>query len=195
MIRRSRAAPATRGRSRRSCAPTRSRWRTGCRWPLSLVGVRRRGSADAEGDLHPGRADVPRPDPAVGGGHPDHRAGVRQLDRRWRVRAGHVRSRGDDQGTLQGFPGRAAAGQDGHRRGVRRRVAGRGRDAARTSGLGDYLANDELDAIRIGRRIVAQAELAQEGPVPAPVVEPKFDPEELIGIVPADLRIRSTRAM
>ena len=23
---------------------------------------------------------VPRPDPAVGGGHPDHRAGVRQLD-------------------------------------------------------------------------------------------------------------------
>ncbi len=60
---------------------------------------------------------------------------------------------------------------------------------ARTSGLADYLANDELDAIRIGRRIVARLNWRKKGPVPAPVVEPKFDPEELIGIVPADLRI------
>ena len=33
--------------------------------------VRRRGPAHPEGDLHPGRRDLPRPDPAVGRGHPD----------------------------------------------------------------------------------------------------------------------------
>lgn len=32
--------------------------------------VGRRGPADPEGDLHPGRADVPGPDPALGGGIP-----------------------------------------------------------------------------------------------------------------------------
>ena len=62
-------------------------------------------------------------------GHPDHRAGVRQLHRRRRLHPRDVRPRGDDQGTLEGLPGRPAAGEDGHRRGVRRRVAGRGRDA------------------------------------------------------------------
>lgn len=60
---------------------------------------------------------------------------------------------------------------------------------SRTSGLGDYLANDELDAIRIGRRIVARLNWHKKGPVPAPVVEPLFDPEELVGVVPTDLRI------
>ena len=38
---------------------------------------------------------------------------------------------------------------------------------ARTSGLADYFAVDELDAIRIGRRIVRPAELAQAGPAAA----------------------------
>ncbi|OMC10341.1 acetyl-CoA carboxylase carboxyltransferase subunit [Mycolicibacter heraklionensis] len=60
---------------------------------------------------------------------------------------------------------------------------------ARTSGLGDYLANDELDAVRIGRRIVARLNWVKQGPKPATVVEPRYDAEELIGIVPADLRI------
>ena len=32
---------------------------------------------------------------------------------------GHVRPRGDDQGTLEGVPGRSTAGEDGHRRGIR----------------------------------------------------------------------------
>lgn len=60
---------------------------------------------------------------------------------------------------------------------------------ARTSGLADYLAVDEADALRIGRRIVARLNWRKHGPAPAPVVEPVFDAEELIGIVPADLRI------
>ena len=60
---------------------------------------------------------------------------------------------------------------------------------ARTSGLADYFAVDELDAIRIGRRIVARLNWRKQGPAPGPVTEPLFDAEELIGIVPADLRI------
>jgi acyl-CoA carboxylase subunit beta len=60
---------------------------------------------------------------------------------------------------------------------------------ARVSGLADYFAVDELDAIRIGRRIVARLNWTKQGPAPAPVTEPLFDTEELIGIVPADLRI------
>ncbi|HEX7322206.1 MAG TPA: carboxyl transferase domain-containing protein, partial [Mycobacterium sp.] len=60
---------------------------------------------------------------------------------------------------------------------------------ARVSGLADYFAIDELDAIRIGRRIVARLNWTKQGPEPVAVVEPRFDPQELIGIVPADLRI------
>ena len=40
---------------------------------------------------------------------------------------------------------------------------------ARTSGLADYLAEDERDAIRIGRRIVARLELAEGGCSVSPV--------------------------
>ncbi len=60
---------------------------------------------------------------------------------------------------------------------------------ARTSGLADYFAVDELDAIRIGRRIVSRLNWHKQGPRPGPVHAPKFDENELIGIVPADLRI------
>ncbi|MGB8403429.1 MAG: acyl-CoA carboxylase subunit beta, partial [Mycobacterium sp.] len=60
---------------------------------------------------------------------------------------------------------------------------------SRTSGLGDYFAQDELDAIRIGRRVVARLNWRKLGPAPAPVVEPLFDQNELLGIVGADLRI------
>src|SRR5271156_5893671 len=60
---------------------------------------------------------------------------------------------------------------------------------ARISGLADYFAHDELDAIRIGRRVVARLNWKKLGPKPNPVTQPLFDTEELIGIVPPDLRI------
>ncbi|MFN8481856.1 MAG: carboxyl transferase domain-containing protein [Anaerolineae bacterium] len=60
---------------------------------------------------------------------------------------------------------------------------------AHQSGLGDYLAEDDRDAIRIGREIVARLNwskaLAQRRQTPR---EPYYDPEELLGIVPADAR-------
>jgi acyl-CoA carboxylase subunit beta len=60
---------------------------------------------------------------------------------------------------------------------------------ARTSGLADYFAVDEQDAIRIGRRIVARLNWRKHGVRPGPVVLPRFDEEELLGIVPGDLKI------
>ncbi|HEY0454507.1 acyl-CoA carboxylase subunit beta [Actinophytocola sp.] len=61
---------------------------------------------------------------------------------------------------------------------------------ARTSGLADYLAVDEEDAIRIGRRIVARLNWRKQGPEPAAdYAEPEYDPEDLLGIVPADLKV------
>ncbi|MDA2807363.1 acyl-CoA carboxylase subunit beta [Nocardiopsis suaedae] len=59
---------------------------------------------------------------------------------------------------------------------------------ARVSGLADHLADDEHDALRIGRRIVARLNHRKRGPSPARPADPLYDPEELAGIVPDDLR-------
>jgi acetyl-CoA carboxylase carboxyltransferase component len=60
---------------------------------------------------------------------------------------------------------------------------------ARRSGLADYLAADERDAIRIGRSIVKNLNWRKTGPVPAAdYAEPVLDPDELLGIVPTDLK-------
>jgi acyl-CoA carboxylase subunit beta len=59
---------------------------------------------------------------------------------------------------------------------------------ARASGLADYFALDEFDAIRIGRQIVARLNWRKHGPAPGPVTAPLADPEELLGVVPPDLR-------
>jgi len=62
---------------------------------------------------------------------------------------------------------------------------------ARTSGLADYLAEDEMDAIRLGREIIAGIGWEKAGPSPdAGIPEaPAYDPAELRGIVSADPRI------
>ncbi|ASR36821.1 acetyl-CoA carboxylase carboxyltransferase subunit [Prauserella marina] len=60
---------------------------------------------------------------------------------------------------------------------------------ARTSGLADYLAVDERDAIRLGRRIVHRLNRRKHGPAPGSVTEPRYDEEELLGIVPEGLKV------
>ena len=58
------------------------------------------------------------------------------------------------------------------------------------SGLSDQFAADELDCIRIGRQIVADLNWHKLGPRPARSPEPpKYDPEELLGLTPADFRV------
>ncbi|MDT7761465.1 MAG: acyl-CoA carboxylase subunit beta [Mycobacterium sp.] len=60
----------------------------------------------------------------------------------------------------------------------------------RISGLGDYFAVDEVDAIRIGRDIVAHLNWHKLGPGPTqPADEPLYDGEELLGIASADSRV------
>jgi acetyl-CoA carboxylase carboxyltransferase component len=57
------------------------------------------------------------------------------------------------------------------------------------SGLADFLAESEHDALRIGRSIVARLNWRKPGARPSRApAEPALDPEELLGIVPVDLK-------
>jgi len=75
---------------------------------------------------------------------------------------------------------------------------------ARQSGLADYLAEDEQDALRIGRRIVARlnwrkaagtsyelaarATSSDDVPTRNSFAEPDADPDELLDLIPTDLK-------
>ncbi|MEA2898806.1 MAG: geranyl-CoA carboxylase beta subunit [Bradyrhizobium sp.] len=57
------------------------------------------------------------------------------------------------------------------------------------SGLGDYLAEDDRDALRIARDIMAKLEWDRPAAEQPPAYKPpRYDPEELLGIVPMDYR-------
>jgi acyl-CoA carboxylase subunit beta len=61
---------------------------------------------------------------------------------------------------------------------------------SRVSGLCDYFARDEHEAILLGRQIVASLNWRKRGPGPSrPADEPHFSSEELLGIAPVDLRV------
>ena len=60
---------------------------------------------------------------------------------------------------------------------------------AEVSGLGDYFAEDEMDAIRMCREVVSHLNWRKAGPHPSlRSDDPIHDPEELLGIVSRDLR-------
>src|SRR6201995_5156990 len=60
---------------------------------------------------------------------------------------------------------------------------------SRVSGLADYFATGELDCIRLGRQIVADLHWRKLGPPPTAAADPpRYDPDELLGIVSADFR-------
>jgi len=56
----------------------------------------------------------------------------------------------------------------------------------RVSGLGDYLAEDDRDGIRIAREIVARMDWPREAAPARDFKPPRCDVEELLGIVPID---------
>jgi acetyl-CoA carboxylase carboxyltransferase component len=61
---------------------------------------------------------------------------------------------------------------------------------SRVSGLADYFATDERDAIRLGRRIISELNWRKLGPgATLPADEPLHDAEELLGIASADIRV------
>ncbi|HCB33878.1 MAG TPA: acetyl-CoA carboxylase carboxyltransferase subunit [Acidimicrobiaceae bacterium] len=60
---------------------------------------------------------------------------------------------------------------------------------AEVSGLADYLAEDEPDALRMCREVVAHLNWRKLGPGPTmPADDPVHDPEELLGLMPRDLQ-------
>ena len=61
---------------------------------------------------------------------------------------------------------------------------------SRVSGLSDYLASDEVDALRICREIVRDLNWRKLGPPPSEApVEPLYDPEDLVAIASADPKV------
>jgi acetyl-CoA carboxylase carboxyltransferase component len=61
---------------------------------------------------------------------------------------------------------------------------------SRISGVSDYLARDERDAIRIGREIVAHLNWRKgAAPLPRPIEPPRYDAEELLGIASPDIKV------
>jgi acetyl-CoA carboxylase carboxyltransferase component len=61
---------------------------------------------------------------------------------------------------------------------------------SKVSGVSDYLAEDEVDAIRLGREIVAHLDWKKgAAPTPRAAPPPVYDPEELLGVVSSDLKV------
>ena len=57
------------------------------------------------------------------------------------------------------------------------------------SGLSDYLADDEMDALRLCRNVVSHLHWVKEGPSPLPEADsPTLSQEELLGLVDEDLK-------
>ena len=66
---------------------------------------------------------------------------------------------------------------------------GGGQMHAEVSGLADYLAEDEMDALRIGREVVSHLNWRKEGKEPKlKPDEPVLDAEDLLGLVDPDLK-------
>ncbi|MEH0156175.1 carboxyl transferase domain-containing protein [Limibacter armeniacum] len=62
---------------------------------------------------------------------------------------------------------------------------------SRTSGVSDYLAEDELDGIRIAREIISNLKKPDTHFIPDPssIKNPVYDTEELLGIVSSDIKV------
>jgi len=61
---------------------------------------------------------------------------------------------------------------------------------SRTSGVSDFLAENELDALRLAREVVAQLNWQKEShPLPRLVEPPRLDAESLLGVISPDPRV------
>ena len=177
-----------------------ARWRSPAPNRLPLVNLIESGGADLPTQAEifvPGGAvfrDLTRLSPR---GHPDHRAGLRQLDRRRRLRARHVRLRRDGQSEaakvfLGGPPlVKMATGEDADDETLggaemHARVAAWPTTSPPTS------STRSASAARSSRTSTGASSAPARDAPPTP---PAYDPDELLGIASADVRrSRSTRA-
>jgi acetyl-CoA carboxylase carboxyltransferase component len=60
---------------------------------------------------------------------------------------------------------------------------------SRVSGVSDYMAEDELDAIRMGRQIIGHLGGKRYGEPPGEVDAPLYDANDLLGIASADIKV------
>ena len=60
---------------------------------------------------------------------------------------------------------------------------------SRVSGVSDYLARDEVHAIRLARDIVSHLKWKKAHGPDQPAEAPRYDPDELLGIVSTDLKV------
>lgn len=61
---------------------------------------------------------------------------------------------------------------------------------SKVSGVSDYLAEDELDGIRLAREIMETISIPKPHFIPEePIEEPLYDAEEILGIVSADVKV------
>jgi acetyl-CoA carboxylase carboxyltransferase component len=60
---------------------------------------------------------------------------------------------------------------------------------ASRSGLADYVAEDERDGLRLARQCVRRLNWRKAGPAPRMATPPKYDPEDLVAVASADLKV------
>jgi hypothetical protein len=99
---------------------------------------------------------------------------------------GIVRLHRDGARPHPGVPGRAAAVESGNGEIATEEELGGAEMHTSISGLGDYLAEDDRDALRIARDIMANLEWDRPKPAEASFKPPRYDAEELLGIMPMD---------
>ena len=114
---------------------------------------------------------------------------ARLLDRRRRLSDRPCRLCRDGARPLESLPRRAAACSKAATGEIADDEALGGAELhCATTGLGEYLAEDDADALRIGREILARDRLGGARAAAPSAPPPLYDPEELLGIVPVDYR-------
>ena len=140
------------------------------------------------------RAHLPQPGDPVEDGRAAGRARARPLHRRRRLHAGAERLQRDRARHRRDLPRRPAAGEGRDRRGRDASTSSAAPTCTRSiSGTADYPAANEQQAIAIAREIVGAVrtrptkadDRAASSPKP-----PHYDPQELYGIIPRDIKVQ-----
>jgi 3-methylcrotonyl-CoA carboxylase beta subunit len=137
----------------------------------------------------PLRPHLLQPGPDERGGHRPDRLRHGLVHRRRRLCAGDERRDRDRPRPGHHLPGRPAAGEGRHGRGHLGRGAGRGRHPRPSLGRRRPRGQDDEHALEIVRSIVANLNTTKR--VETEITDakpPLYDPEELYGVVPTDVR-------
>ena len=123
----------------------------------------------------------------VGCGHPDGHRGPRQCHRRRCLSAGSIGLCDRRAQTNGDVPRRSAVAAGRDREVATEEDLGGAEMHTQVAGSAEYLAENDVDGIRIARDIVAMLNWKETAPnIQREVVEPLYSAEELLGLVPND---------